>query len=65
MSDPNLSPVARSRAARAIVADVLAGALWTILRAESATETHVPPTRPTRLLQPVPTVSQLLEISGG
>ena len=49
---------ARSRAAREIVVDVLASALWTILRAETATTTSVPTAMPSRPLRPVPTVSQ-------
>ena len=67
MIDQNITDVpglARSRATRAIVVDVFAGALWQLLRAERVPEPHVPTTRPSRLLRPVPTVSQLLEFSG-
>ena len=61
---PNAAAIARSRAAREIVVDILAGALWTILRTETATETPVPTTVPSRPRRSVPTVSQLLEFSG-
>ena len=54
---------ARSRAAREIVVDVFASALWQLLRAERVPEPHVPVTMPSRPLRPAPTVSQLLEFS--
>ena len=63
MSDA-IHPTARSRAARAIVVDVLASALWTILRAESAIGTPVPPTMPARPPRLAPAVSQPAGISG-
>ena len=61
----SIHPIARSRAARAIVVDVFASALWTILRAETATETPAPTTMPSRPLRPVPSVSKPPGISGG
>ena len=65
MADPSPSPaVARSRAAREIVVDVLAGALWQLLRAETATGTPVPITMPSRPLRPVTPVSEPAGISG-
>ena len=61
---PGESAAARSRTARAIVVDVLAGALWRLLVAETTTETHVPSAARSRPRCSVPSVSQPVEISG-